>query len=558
MKKFVKKAAVVGISAALAAGCVMPVSAAEQLKGTADVKIEFNLDGEVIRSVTGADPGAIENGIIDINVAADEEKGLIGENIDITINGTHIAGADIYAALADMIVYIQSPELSESFLKLDFNELMNMMSESMGESAGVSSGGASPVEAAADSAEEAADSAEEAADSAEEAADSAEGESTGESASGESMSEEQQAEITEFLETAAEKYIAPLMAAGRETSASSEIKVNDKYLKIDYTGIAIDFEAAADTLMEVLEEMKNDEQLLESISSLSGAQVPKEEWDAAIDEGIAGIAQLVASGEIKDSGIFLMAGTDETGACTNAYAELVHGNMQMRVADFVGYTDETGTSSVFLTIGADEEVLSVNAAFRQDDNGILKGEADIFVTGQKVGGIEAEINTLKSEGTVVIYADLYEGRDIELTVGYAENFAEFALALHGQKAVTLTITAGEGRDMEFPDAAALEGAVNMLNDDEMNAFAESVDQTKIENNLEKAGLLTIEVYEDPYAAEVESALQQLEDELQSAIDGELSDEAKAEIESAIAAIEGAEFPTETETSASKGIGLKLK
>ena len=130
--KNAKKLLTAALAATLAAGAMIPAAAQE----TEPRRFALDLEGTemvstLLESALELDNlGWIEKCHLDLNVDTDEE--IVGAQLNLGLNDEIIAKVLSYIDTANMTGYIQIPEVSEEYLKVDLQEALDMAEEGAG------------------------------------------------------------------------------------------------------------------------------------------------------------------------------------------------------------------------------------------------------------------------------------------------------------------------------------------------------------------------------------------------------------------------------------------
>ena len=272
----------------------------------------------------------------------------------------------------------------------------------------------------------------------------------------------------------------------------------------------ISAEDAVKTATAILEEAKSDsdiENILDTwTEKLSSNEDLHESFTKAVEDGLDFLKD-ADTGDSDDSHLNTRIWVDETGRIAGRKIEFQEGdkitpvlNWQMtRNGSDFGYllsieTDDSGTLSLSGSGQIDGGKLNGTYKISQDDTAAAVIEVKDYDTESAKEGY------LNGNYTITFPADSSEDTDSSLSM--LENFAlvldlnsakdsgSVALSVEsaGSTLGSFTVTSGAGESVEIPDLTALGDVYDVTNEDDMSAYAATLDLTTLMDNLSNAGV----------------------------------------------------------------------
>ena len=272
----------------------------------------------------------------------------------------------------------------------------------------------------------------------------------------------------------------------------------------------ISAEDAVKTATAILEEAKSDsdiENILDTwTEKLSSNEDLHESFTKAVEDGLDFLKD-ADTGDSDDSHLNTRIWVDETGRIAGRKIEFQEGdkitpvlNWQMtRDGSDFGYllsieTDDSGTLSLSGSGQIDGGKLNGTYKISQDDTAAAVIEVKDYDTESAKEGY------LNGNYTITFPADSSEDTDSSLSM--LENFAlvlnlnsakdsgSVALSVEsaGSTLGSFTVTSGAGESVEIPDLTALGDVYDVTNEDDMSAYAATLDLTTLMDNLSNAGV----------------------------------------------------------------------
>lgn len=272
----------------------------------------------------------------------------------------------------------------------------------------------------------------------------------------------------------------------------------------------ISAEDAVKTATAILEEAKSDsdiENILDTwTEKLSSNEDLHESFTKAVEDGLDFLKD-ADTGDSDDSHLNTRIWVDETGRIAGRKIEFQEGdkitpvlNWQMtRDGSDFGYllsieTDDSGTLSLSGSGQIDGGKLNGTYKISQDDTAAAVIEVKDYDTESAKEGY------LNGNYTITFPADSSEDTDSSLSM--LENFAlvldlnsakdsgSVALSVEsaGSTLGSFTVTSGAGESVKIPDLTALGDVYDVTNEDDMSAYAATLDPTTLMDNLSNAGV----------------------------------------------------------------------
>lgn len=273
----------------------------------------------------------------------------------------------------------------------------------------------------------------------------------------------------------------------------------------------ISSEDAVKTATELLEAAKSDSDI-ESIlntwnDKLSSDENLYESFTTAVDKGLNALKDTDTS-DSEDSYLSTKIWVDENGRIAGRALEIQEGDTTTPILTW--QMPENGSDfGYLLTIASDDINTYSLSGSGQIDGDKLNGTYELSLADSISAIIEVkDYDTVSAkEGNLngnykITFPSSDTGNEDDYYSSILENFAlvldlnsekdsgSVALSIEnaGSTLGTLSITGGAGEAVEIPDLASLKDVYDANNNDDMNAYAATLDFTSIMDNLSKAGV----------------------------------------------------------------------
>ena len=273
----------------------------------------------------------------------------------------------------------------------------------------------------------------------------------------------------------------------------------------------ISSEDAVKTATELLEAAKSDSDI-ESIlntwnDKLSSDENLYESFTTAVDKGLNALKDTDTS-DSEDSCLSTKIWVDENGRIAGRALEIQEGDtttpiltwqMPENGSDF-GYlltiaSDDINTYSLSGSGQIDGDKLNGTYEFSLADSISAIIEVKDYDTvsakeGNLNGNYKITFPSSDTDNEDDYYSSILENFALVLDLNSEKDSGSVALSIEnaGSTLGTLSITGGAGEAVEIPDLASLKDVYDANNNDDMNAYAATLDFTSIMDNLSKAGV----------------------------------------------------------------------
>ena len=273
----------------------------------------------------------------------------------------------------------------------------------------------------------------------------------------------------------------------------------------------ISSEDAVKTATELLEAAKSDSDI-ESIlntwnDKLSSDENLYESFTTAVDKGLNALKDTDTS-DSEDSYLSTKLWVDENGRIAGRALEIQEGDtttpiltwqMPENGSDF-GYlltiaSDDINTYSLSGSGQIDGDKLNGTYEFSLADSISAIIEVKDYDTvsakeGNLNGNYKITFPSSDTDNEDDYYSSILENFALVLDLNSEKDSGSVALSIEnaGSTLGTLSITGGAGEAVEIPDLASLKDVYDANNNDDMNAYAATLDFTSIMDNLSKAGV----------------------------------------------------------------------
>lgn len=268
---------------------------------------------------------------------------------------------------------------------------------------------------------------------------------------------------------------------------------------------------AVKTATELLEAAKSDSDI-ESIlntwnDKLSSGENLYESFTTAVDKGLNALKDTDTS-DSEDSYLSTKIWVDENGRIAGRALEIQEGDTTTPILTW--QMPENGSDfGYLLTIASDDINTYSLSGSGQIDGDKLNGTYELSLANSisaiievkdydTVSAKESNLNgnykiTFPSSDTDNeddYYSSILENFALVLDLNSEKDSGSVALSIEnaGSTLGTLSITGGAGEAVEIPDLASLKDVYDANNNDDMNAYAATLDFTSIMDNLSKAGV----------------------------------------------------------------------
>ena len=273
----------------------------------------------------------------------------------------------------------------------------------------------------------------------------------------------------------------------------------------------ISSEDAVKTATELLEAAKSDSDI-ESIlntwnDKLSSDENLYESFTAAVDKGLNALKDTDTS-DSEDSYLSTKIWVDENGRIAGRALEIQEGDTTTPILTW--QMPENGSDfGYLLTIASDDINTDSLSGSGQIDGEKLNGTYELSLAdsisaiievkdydtvsakeGNLNGNYKITFPSSDTDNEDDYYSSILENFALVLDLNSEKDSGSVALSIEnaGSTLGTLSITGGAGEAVEIPDLASLKDVYDANNNDDMNAYAATLDFTSIMDNLSKAGV----------------------------------------------------------------------
>ena len=273
----------------------------------------------------------------------------------------------------------------------------------------------------------------------------------------------------------------------------------------------ISSEDAVKTATELLEAAKSDSDI-ESIlntwnDKLSSDENLYESFTTAVDKGLNALKDTDTS-DSEDSYLSTKIWVDENGRIAGRALEIQEGDTTTPILTW--QMPENGSDfGYLLTIASDEINTYSLSGSGQIDGDKLNGTYELSLAdsisaiievkdydtvsakeGNLNGNYKITFPSSDTDNEDDYYSSILENFALVLDLNSEKNSGSVALSIEnaGSTLGTLSITGGAGEAVEIPNLASLKDVYDANNNDDMNAYAATLDFTSIMDNLSKAGV----------------------------------------------------------------------
>ena len=273
----------------------------------------------------------------------------------------------------------------------------------------------------------------------------------------------------------------------------------------------ISSEDAVKTATELLEAAKSDSDI-ESIlntwnDKLSSDENLYENFTTAVDKGLNALKDTDTS-DSEDSYLSTKIWVDENGRIAGRALEIQEGDTTTPILTW--QMPENGSDfGYLLTIASDDINTYSLSGSGQIDGDKLNGTYELSLAdsisaiievkdydtvsakeGNLNGNYKITFPSSDTDNEDDYYSSILENFALVLDLNSEKDSGSVALSIEnaGSTLGTLSITGGAGEAVEIPDLASLKDVYDANNNDDMNAYAATLDFTSIMDNLSKAGV----------------------------------------------------------------------
>ncbi len=273
----------------------------------------------------------------------------------------------------------------------------------------------------------------------------------------------------------------------------------------------ISSEDAVKTATELLEAAKSDSDI-ESIlntwnDKLSSNENLYESFTTAVDKGLNALKDTDTS-DSEDSYLSTKIWVDENGRIAGRALEIQEGDTTTPILTW--QMPENGSDfGYLLTIASDDINTYSLSGSGQIDGDKLNGTYELSLAdsisaiievkdydtvsakeGNLNGNYKITFPSSDTDNEDDYYSSILENFALVLDLNSEKDSGSVALSIEnaGSTLGTLSITGGAGEAVEIPDLASLKDVYDANNNDDMNAYAATLDFTSIMDNLSKAGV----------------------------------------------------------------------
>lgn len=443
MKKQFRKSAAVVLSAAMA---MMPAGTVWAEESTAGgpakgiVQLEISETGaEILTDMAQMDMSWLKNIRLEANVNDVTETDML--SLGMKLNDVSLATLKCCLDSENSVLYGQIPELSDAFLKLNLNQLMDLCKEVYGTDLTDLSGLAG---AAADT----------------------------------SVNEE-------FVMELQEEYLNPFLEVfTEEEETAGQIVYGGNTYDATFSGVSAPLTQVLDAAAADLEKLKNDSEVLDLINTYN---TEEEITPEMLDELISQINSMKEEEDIAKIKLVAMYGMNEDATALGAYLGAIAEDEQLKVAELNAEMNGDKVNGA-VRFGVEEESVVVDFAV-DTVNGIY--DCTLAAEGEGVGSIHLEIGeerglirlTPITDSPAAPLADL-AGYSLEFT--YGDQAVSANVMKDNQMLYKLTLTAADGEVIEMADYAAAE-QYDVLDEEQLNSYLENVNIWNLFSALGDAG-----------------------------------------------------------------------
>lgn len=268
---------------------------------------------------------------------------------------------------------------------------------------------------------------------------------------------------------------------------------------------------AVKTATELLEAAKSDSDI-ESIlntwnDKLSSDENLYESFTTAVDKGLNALKDTDTS-DSEDSYLSTKIWVDENGRIAGRSLEIQEGDTTTPIITW--QMPENGSDfGYLLTIASDDINTYSLSGSGQIDGDKLNGTYELSLAdsisaiievkdydtvsakeGNLNGNYKITFPSSDTDNEDDYYSSILENFALVLDLNSEKDSGSVALSIEnaGSTLGTLSITGGAGEAVEIPDLASLKDVYDANNNDDMNAYAATLDFTSIMDNLSKAGV----------------------------------------------------------------------
>lgn len=268
---------------------------------------------------------------------------------------------------------------------------------------------------------------------------------------------------------------------------------------------------AVKTATELLEAVKSDSDI-ESIlntwnDKLSSDENLYESFTTAVDKGLNALKDTDTS-DSEDSYLSTKIWVDENGRIAGRSLEIQEGDTTTPILTW--QMPENGSDfGYLLTIASDDINTYSLSGSGQIDGDKLNGTYELSLAdsisaiievkdydtvsakeGNLNGNYKITFPSSDTDNEDDYYSSILENFALVLDLNSEKDSGSVALSIEnaGSTLGTLSITGGAGEAVEIPDLASLKDVYDANNNDDMNAYAATLDFTSIMDNLSKAGV----------------------------------------------------------------------
>ncbi|MBQ0000469.1 MAG: hypothetical protein KBT01_02870 [Clostridiales bacterium] len=441
--KNVKKFTAVALASAMVLSNTSFVMAEEATEAAA-ITMEFlasETGADLLSSLTGQDMSWLKSASVEANASGTETEQAV--EFVTKLNDTLLMSGTGYVSLADMVEYVKVNELGEQFFKIDLGS--NLADVQAQVSASVEGVDVTPIlEAVQDP--------------------------------------EYQAQLLM-------NYGYPFIGCVDMPSVEDvEVSYEDMTATLSYTGFAVNAGKAADAVADDLGKLKEDEKTLGLINGLVEAEGQQLTGDM-IDQAVEAINSAKAENGLDQIDVKAMYGLSEDGNAMGGYIALGAGSEDMKLADFVAFNTEEGIKGEAV-VGPEDSNFGVQFNVGEEVDAVLcanhQGVVSCNVVTNDNGGVITIKPVTDYEGAPM--AD-FEGFELKISFEGDDESGVFAAELiyNDEALFTLNFTAAPGENVEMIDISSIE-AIDITDEDAMNAWVETIDPSVILENLLAAGV----------------------------------------------------------------------
>lgn len=268
---------------------------------------------------------------------------------------------------------------------------------------------------------------------------------------------------------------------------------------------------AVKTATELLEAAKSDSDI-ESIlntwnDKLSSDENLYESFTTAVDKGLNALKDTDTS-DSEDSYLSTKIWVDENGRIAGRSLEIQEGDTTTPILTW--QMPENGSDFGYLLIIASDDINTYSlSGSGQIDGDKLNGTYELSLAdsisaiievkdydtvsakeGNLNGNYKITFPSSDTDNEDDYYSSILENFALVLDLNSEKDSGSVALSIEnaGSTLGTLSITGGAGEAVEIPDLASLKDVYDANNNDDMNAYAATLDFTSIMDNLSKAGV----------------------------------------------------------------------